>query len=461
MDESKWDFIDKIKIRYTDESDLREQHGEFLDFFHFWVEAIRRLDKKLRAYLIYMTRRLMEMHRILKSTGSIYLHCDQCASHYLKILMDGIFGKDNFRSEIIWYYKNASRGKSNFANSHDVILYFCKNYEECSFKTDEILVPFESGMTEWRYTKGGQKGKKNQKEKTPDNVITLPSLNTMAKERLGYQTQKPIELLKKFILASCPEDGVVMDPFCGCGTTIYASQHLKRKWIGIDIGILGIHLIRDVLETKIQGTKSEAKNLYFKSLFFNKDIKDKELKEKEGLKEKRDFFVSGIPETAEQAKDFWTRSHLEFEKWIVLKCLAIPTKSTGDGGVDGKLDFYDSVQNLKDSSTLEIKKESVKIMILSVKGGTLKASDIRDLIGTVEKERAQMGGLICFDEPTSQMKEAMNQMGYYENKTNRLKYKKIQYLTVEQILKENKLFELPNRPNRSNYNKYSQIRMDV
>ena len=190
--------------------------------------------KSMMAYLTYMSQRIVEMHRILKETGSLYLHCDPTASHYLKILLDGVFGKQNFINEIIWYYKNASRGKQRLAKAHDIIFWYgrSKNYQ---FSKNEILVPFESGMTQWRYSRGGQTGKEPPKGKIPDDVFLLPSLNTMDKERMGYPTQKPLALLKWIVSMTSNEGDTVLDPFCGCATTCVAAQQLGRKWIGIDI----------------------------------------------------------------------------------------------------------------------------------------------------------------------------------------------------------------------------------
>jgi site-specific DNA-methyltransferase (adenine-specific) len=191
-------------------------------------------SKPMMAYLTYMSQRIIEMHRVLKETGSIYLHCDPTASHYLKLLLDSVFGKQNFINEIIWYYKNASRGKKRLAKAHDVIFWYGKS-KDYQFCKDAILVPYESGMTQWRYSKGGQAGKEPPKGKIPDDVFLLPSLNTMDNERTGYPTQKPLALLKWVVQMASNEGDIVMDPFCGCATTCVAAQQLQRKWIGIDI----------------------------------------------------------------------------------------------------------------------------------------------------------------------------------------------------------------------------------
>ena len=187
------------------------------------------------AFLCWLGVRLLEMHRILRDDGSIYLHIDHTAHAWVKCLMDAIFGRRNFRNEIAWWYKNASRGKKRFANAHDTILWYSKNPKNYCFNRENVLVPFESGMTEWRYTRGGQAGKEPPKGKTPDDVILMPSLNTMDKERTGYPTQKPLALYERFIEASSNPGDIVLDPFCGCATTPVAAERQGRQWVGIDL----------------------------------------------------------------------------------------------------------------------------------------------------------------------------------------------------------------------------------
>ena len=185
----------------------------------------------LDGYLVWLNARLYEMKRILKPTGSIYVHCDWHASHYIKVEMDKIFGYTSFKNEIIWYYKNASRSKKQFAKSHDIILWYTKNPKQFIFNREQILVPYESGMTAWRYAK---KGEEPPPGKTPDDVITLPSLNTMDKERIGYPTQKPEKLINWIIKASSNKGGVVLDCFVGGGTTASVAQKLGRRFIVCD-----------------------------------------------------------------------------------------------------------------------------------------------------------------------------------------------------------------------------------
>ena len=215
-----------------------------------YIYSIGRVHgKAMMSYITYMAQRIIQMHRVLKDTGSLYLHVDPTASHYLKIVLDQIFGKDNFQNEIIWYYKNASRGRKRFAKSHDIILVYSKA-KDFTFYADNVLVPFESGMTAWRKAKSGGEMPKG---KVPDDVIIMPSLNTMASERTGYPTQKPLALLHKIIEASSAEEDIIFDPFCGCATTCVAAQQLNRRWIGIDIEAKAADLLVQRLSGKREG----------------------------------------------------------------------------------------------------------------------------------------------------------------------------------------------------------------
>ena len=230
----------RFSDRWSWERDVHEEWTDSIidDWPAVWeviIAARAAYGDDMGAFLCWLGVRLMEMHRVLRSDGSIYLHCDPTASHYIKAMMDAIFGKGGFQNECIWYYKNASRGKRRFARSHDVIFWYSKDTKKYTFNLDDILAPFESGMTKWRYTKGGQKDKKMPKGKTPDDVITMPSLNAMSKERTGYPTQKPCDLYEIIIKASSNEGDFVLDPFCGCATTPIAAERLKRQWVGMDI----------------------------------------------------------------------------------------------------------------------------------------------------------------------------------------------------------------------------------
>ena len=209
------------------------------------------------CYLVYMAIRLIEMQRILKDTGSIYLHCDSTMSHYIKLLMDIIFGTKNFRNEIVWYYHTSGNTKKYFVKNNDVIFFYSKT-----------LNYYFNLLKEKRYTisKSRKEGKHNlghaikeffkdengiYQYVNMDNVFEIPYINSQAKERTGYPTQKPLALLERIIKASSKEGDIVLDPFCGCATTCIASEKLNRKWIGIDISHKAYDLVRERLKKEI------------------------------------------------------------------------------------------------------------------------------------------------------------------------------------------------------------------
>lgn len=210
--------------------------------------ALRVLDisPALLAYLTMMLSRLIELRRVLKPTGSLYLHCDPTASHYLKILMDALFGETNFRNEIIWHYMTGGTCKEHYARKHDVLLFYtCA--EQYRFHPERIKEPrSEKALQRARHQKGARISA-NDTMKLPTDVWRIDALNPMAAERQGYPTQKPLALLERIIQASSDTGEVVLDPFCGSGTTIVAAQSLQRRWIGIDISGIAIDLTRSRL----------------------------------------------------------------------------------------------------------------------------------------------------------------------------------------------------------------------
>jgi len=205
---------------------------EFPGFYDIWKGKGGKETRVggIKVYKRFMKRRLIEMHKILKPTGTIFLHCDKHANHHLRLLLDEIFGSKNFLNEIIWFYKFGGRGKKQFAQKHDNIYWYAKG-KKWTFNADKVLVPFESKMTEWSREKSG---KDMPKGKVVEDVWDIPSINAMANERVGYKTQKPEALLERIILAASNEGDLVLDPFCGCGTTIAVAKRLNRKFIGID-----------------------------------------------------------------------------------------------------------------------------------------------------------------------------------------------------------------------------------
>ena len=202
---------------------------------------------RLMAYLVNMTPRLVEIHRLLKSTGSVYLHCDPAASHYLKVIMDAVFGRGNFRNEIVWCYRGGGASRRNFARKHDVILRYSKSdvytfnpqYGEYS-DASKALVKSRGGTSI-----DGRERDLERGAHMPDWWSDINSLQTWSPERTGYPTQKPVKLLERIIRSSSNEGDLVLDPFCGSGTTMIAAERLGRSWIGIDVEAMGLKVLRE------------------------------------------------------------------------------------------------------------------------------------------------------------------------------------------------------------------------
>jgi len=218
---------------------IKESSPELLSLVRGLVKG--QGNTPVAAYLVMMTPRLLEIHRVLKNSGSIYLHCDPTSSHYLKIILDQIFGATHFRNEIAWSYKGGGRSKKHFARKHDTILFYTKS-DEWTFNFQDILVDRtnrtyftdENGDRYW--LKYGKRYYLKHEGKVPEDWwADIDPLHGPYKERLGYPTQKPLALLERIIRASSNEEDFVLDPFCGCGTTLVAAEQLGRKWIGIDI----------------------------------------------------------------------------------------------------------------------------------------------------------------------------------------------------------------------------------
>lgn len=243
--------------------DVNEAYlDKIIDKYPMLVDFIGSIEathsKAMKAYITYMTQRLIEMHRILKDTGSLYLHCDPTASHYLKIVLDRIFGRRNFKNEIIWHYQAGTKSKKFFGRKHDVILVYGKSDKAIHNRIGKPVVnPDRYKYTDEdgrRYDVNGQ-GKRYYlaEGQTCDDVWTytqekqFQQLNSQSKERTGYPTQKPLALLHRIIKASSKEGDLVLDPFCGCATTCVAAQQLNRKWIGIDIEKQAVNVLMDRL----------------------------------------------------------------------------------------------------------------------------------------------------------------------------------------------------------------------
>lgn len=245
--------------------------------------------KDIDEYIDYIKVRLIEMKRILKDTGSIFLHCDKTASHYLRVLLDNVFGMNNFQSEIIWSYKRWSNSKKGLLNSHQNIYFYSKStkfkfntiYTDYSATTniDQILQQRkrdENGKCVYKTDENGNVISDNEKKGVPlSDVWEIPFLNPKAKERVGYPTQKPILLLEKIIQIATDEGDVVLDPFCGSGTTLVASELLNRKYIGIDFSEDAIKISKDRINNPIK-TESELLNSGIEK-YKNKNEKELEI----------------------------------------------------------------------------------------------------------------------------------------------------------------------------------------
>ncbi len=411
------------------------------------------------AYLVMMAPRLVEMRRVLKPTGSIYLHCDPAASHYLKLLMDAVFGPENFRNDITWKrrhgFSSAVHESNRFGNCTDTILFYAKTsqakftpqynrdskeyreYVERSFTlvdengrryqatslTNPARRPnliyeykgYKPPANGWMITK--EKMEQWDKEgrihfpKNPNGRLRRKSfvdelkgmpiqnlwddieqLGAHAAERLGYPTQKPEALVERIIRASSNEGDLVLDPFCGCGTTIAAAQRLNRGWIGIDITHLAITLMKERLS-----------DTFGDSL---------------------EFEVVGEPVSVPDAAALAASEPYQFQWWALGLVGARPVeeKKGADKGIDGKIVFQ-----ADDAGKFES-------VILSVKAGHVTANHVRDLRGVVEREKAAIGVVISMEDPTKPMQTEAVTAGFYESKMWNKKYPKIQLLTVADLL---------------------------
>ncbi len=416
------------------------------------------------AYLAMMAPRLVELRQVLKPAGSIYLHCDPTASHYLKLLMDAVFGPENFLAEIIWKRTTAHSSARRPGPVHDVILLFGRS---SAYRWNQVYTDYDpayvkghypytdsdgrryglwdltasgvrhgssgqpwrgfdvaakgnhwkfshenlerldtEGRIHWPESGGWPRYKRylDEMKGTPlqDVWSDIPPINAKAAERLGYPTQKPETLLERIILASSNEGDVVLDPFCGCGTTIAVAQRLGREWIGIDITYAAIA----VMKKRLSDAFGEASS-------------------PEVIGEPR-----SLPDAAQLAHD----DAYQFQWWALDLVGARPVeeKKGADKGVDGRLFFYDD-----DSG-------KVKQIIFSVKSGGLKPENVRDLRGTVEREKAEMGCLLSMEKPTRHMRAEAASGGFYKSPWG-TSHCRIQLLTVGELLEGKKLDRPPSR----------------
>ena len=361
-------------------------------------------NNDVMAYLVMMTIRLVELHRVLKPTGSLYLHCDPTASHYLKLVLDQVFGANNFQNEIVWRYRRWPSKQRAFQRMHDVILCYVKT-RNASRKWNQLYEELSpSSIRQWKGrlrvdvtsdkgTRHSEIGEKASPGVPMSDVWEISQITAPYKEYLGYQTQKPLDLLERIIKASSNEGDVVLDPFCGCGTALVAAQKLNRRWIGIDITHLAVNLMRNRLKDSFAGIQFEV------------------------IGEPVD--LAGAKALAHQQPD----GRYQFQWWALGLIGARPLgekKKGADKGIDGVIHFIDEVSG------------KPKRVVVQVKSGHVGVNAVREL-ETVAKNDA-IGVLITLEPPTTPMKVEAVAAGYYHSPIYDKDYPKIQILTIEELL---------------------------
>lgn len=407
--------------------DARDGYGQIITnhqgrFTKQSIELLKGLkavlgEGSLLAYLVSMTLRVAEIYRVLKPTGSFYLHCDPTASHYLKLVLDAVFcGQGGeFRNEIVWCYRGAGYPKKDFGRRHDIIFRYSKT-DEFTFNLDEVREEYaETTKERFSHYIGNVRGKRdfgsqklNPLGRQPDDWWQIQPIAPSAKERLGYPTQKPETLLEKIIKASSNAGDLILDSYCGCGTSVAVAERLKRRWIGIDITYQSISLILRRLEDT-----------------FGKDVL-------------QSIALDGIPQDMESAqalahkKD--DRLRKEFEKWAVLTYsnnrALINSKKGADKGIDGTAYFVTG-------------KDETEKIIFQVKSGNVNRGVIATLRGDIEREQAQIGVLITLEEPTKPMRQEAASAGKYHHKLLDKHFDRIQIVTVQDIIENMKRMEMP------------------
>ncbi len=428
------------------------------------LDALRQFlgSNDMMAYLVMMAIRLIELHRVLKPTGSIYLHCDPTASHYLKLVMDAIFGGQNFVNEITWRRTTTHSDARRCGRVHDILFFYSKDdsytwnklfqaydpdYVEAYYRYEDddgrrfmsgdlsgagagpTRTFGERGAIEppsgrhWIYdqvgidellkengiywTRNGVPRLKVYLDEAPgmrlqDIWNDVQALRSWHRERLGYQTQKPEALLERIIQASSNEGDVVLDPFCGCGTTIAVAERLHRRWLGIDITHLAITLMKNRLENAFGAELSP-------------------------------YEVIGEPQDVQSARALSKQDdegRYQFEWWALGLVEARPAqdkKKGADKGVDGLIVFFDD-----DSG-------KAKKIIVQVKSGHVGAPQVQQLKGAMETEKAEMAAFITLEEPTGPMKKAAATAGFYDPPGLLPAVPRVQILTIAELLAGGKL----------------------
>jgi site-specific DNA-methyltransferase (adenine-specific) len=366
-------------------------------------------DSNMLAYLAMMAPRLVELRRVLKPTGSIFLHCDPTAGHYLKILLDSIFGPKHFRNEIAWcYHGPASPGIRQFPRKHDLIFWY-SNSDQWTFNRDAVRVA-HSKKTRENFHEGnvgsgfigdktlGDDDVLHQSGKVVEDWWQIAIAPRSTKEYLGYPTQKPLKLLRRIILAASNPGDVVLDPFCGCGTTIAAAEELGRTWIGIDLTYLAVSLMK----SRLQAAGAAP------------------------------YAVTGEPTTVSDAAELARDDPYQFQFWALglIGARPLEEKKGADKGIDGRLYFFDDGGS------------KAKQLIVSVKAGKVQVSHVRDLVGVLQREGAEIGALISLNEPTGPMRKEAASAGMYKSPLTGTTHPRVQLITVAELL-DGRTLDLP------------------
>ncbi len=404
-----WTWDDKAIMGFAEviANDMGRFHPKTVEL----IKGLRLVlgEGSLLAYIISIALRITEIHRVLKPNGSFFLHCDPTASHYLKILVDGIFcstpGGD-FRNEIVWYYKTGGMSKRWFGKKHDVVFFYVKGKDYIFHpKKEKSYISHKYGFKNIEifedaggyYTEVGMR-----------DVWDIPALRGNQPETQGFRTQKPLALLTRILEAATNPDSVVLDAYCGCGTTVVAAQQLGLKWIGIDITYQSISLVLKRLE-EVYGAPALA-----------------------------NITLTGLPKDVQSAtalankKD--DRLRKEFEKWAILTFTnnraIVNDKKGADGGIDGLAYF------------LIGKVENAKI-IFQVKSGGVGRGDVAKLRGDMEKTEAAMSFLLTLEEPTKPMLAEAKLGGVFVHQQMGRTYDKINIVTIQEIIEDERRLDVP------------------
>ena len=454
--EDTWHWGPNAEQVFTYLTNTARHQGQVPDSVSNIIAALRKGigTNQMMAYLVEMAVRLVELRRVLKSTGSVWLHCDPNASHYLRLLLDAIFGPENFRNEVVWRRTNAHSDAKRFGRVHDCLLFYAmsatavwngvtipydpryiaayyryKDPDGRRWRSGDATAPGGRGpryewhghVRNWRYTKGNMEALEAQGKLyyTPAGIVRvkhyldeaagMPAQDvwddesvryivSWSNEGVGYPTQKPLGLLERIIQVSCNPGDVVLDPFCGCGTALIAAQNLQRRWIGIDITYLAIAVMKA------------------------------RLKDNFGLES---VDVRGQPTEVDGARALAQspEGRYQFQWWALNLVDAQPVggkeKKGADRGIDGVINFTDKLGALQ-------------TVLVSVKSGHVNSGMVRDLKGAMQAEKAIMGLFITLEEPSKEMKLAADSAGVFHSEIWNRDYPNIQILSIRELLQGKK-----------------------